>query len=77
MYKLCSSFIYKNAVMSKRNRMTTLSCIDNFKIKGLENFDAIIVDCASLYSRKQIDKIYNFFKHNVYQDSQPIFLFLE
>jgi adenosyl cobinamide kinase/adenosyl cobinamide phosphate guanylyltransferase len=74
MHQLYDSFIYRDASVEQRARMGTLVHID--KLEDIK-FDAVIVDCASLYSKKRIDEIYNFFKHAVYQKPYPIFLFLE
>lgn len=50
--------------------------IQNRKFAG-KTYDAVIVDCSSFLSQKEVEAIYDTFSNNAYSQKNFIFLFLE
>ena len=62
---------FSNKFRISLNKMVTVSNLNILLGKG--KFDSVIVDCASFFSKNEIESIYSFFKHNV---SNPKFCFI-
>lgn len=65
-----------NFVFPELPNVGSVSSIINNKFRGLCP-DAIIVDCATLISKNDIETIYEYFKDIAYNQENFIFLFLE
>lgn len=65
-----------NIVFPRLPNVGSVSNIGNNKFRGLYP-DAVIVDCATLISKNEIETIYEYFKDIAYNQENFVFLFLE